>query len=72
MLDAEVVNGKCEGGAPSGVPPYSGSERHGCISVRCQMFFQLLVCEYTGFLEAIHSFLNFKVCIALGVKVGVG
>ena len=71
ICDTKIVDCEREGGTTLVVTPKARSETNRCIALGCKMGLELVVGKDTCFLQTVHSFANFKVGVALGVKVFV-
>ena len=68
----KIVDGESERSSTRFVLPETRSERCRKLAMRSKMFFELLVGKDSGFLEAVHAFLDFNVKKTTGIEVIVG
>ena len=72
VFDAEVVHCKGESGRTGGVAPKTWGVTDGVVAVGSEMSLELVIGEDCGFLEAVHTLVDFDVNVASGVEMGVG
>ena len=65
VFHAEVVDAECESCSFCFVSPEAWREWHGFVSMRGQVFNQVVKSDDSGFFEAVHASLNFEINIAI-------
>lgn len=69
--NTKVVHGKSEGGWKSAVLPEARLKGHRNVHMGLKVGLELFVCKNAGLFETVHTFTDFHVKVAFGVKVRI-